>query len=887
MKSLSCSRFVSLTLGIALLSVAGCTQGAGDQSRNVETTALSSPAPGAPMQQFYNYEFNGLPQKYIPTGAYTAEQILNNEHPGRKASPKVKMTYDAQGFDANRVFHIPPVGVHPRIYFGPKDLPGIRERLADATAGRGFMKYLRHAVAIGIDRPGTAEHAMYQFLLHGDIHDFAVLYNANTNRLTSYKLLMGSARGFKKIYGSAKIPAYVTLHGRRYPTRPAEHFFLRNAFREEMLYKAWLVLIDNDAPAGRRLGRVYANFMRYLQPLVLKVNAGPSGMDYWRTMRTMLGGLSSSIQIGCTYDWDYNFMSPAERDMARKVISEMTFGHYSLGMDLPPHWRNWNFIGMAQYFEVLALAIEGEKGYDPRIYKRGMASVKAFLTYGLDRYGFAKESVGYSSAAMQHLSSALLAMTDRGCKFITYSHYRKYFDSYLLWTMLPQGGRWISEGDLADFPPSLEPVMVAKYFYPHDPILDYVFQNLPEVQSRNFSHDYFFDAILPCVTGPIRTANGKMVNYHHGAVFHLPDALVDPHRGWLIARNSWSAKTLYMQFTARNDMMDASHNHADAGRVVLDALGIHWTHEGSRQIYGPEQNEVLIDGRGQGFFPTPATWLGAVTTPDAAFAAADTAYCYDWQWRKQILMWSPNDPRLNEQAYWGYKPQIEHFIADGHRAIAQYDPKAAWYYAGYLAGDPRMWDQDSWVVRLPWNHVDYSYATAGLVRGKHPYVLIADDIKKDSLPHLYTWQMMINPKVVVAASDSGPGYEDIILALNKGHGRFSNRRLEIRVLHAANEGVSGAPYLQEYEHNTSFGHPELLKRVVVPSRSVVPGYKIMIYPFVVGEPLPQTRWNSSGTRLTIRLPGQRDAWTFHSSPSGRTLLNMARDGKPVFSGIPH
>jgi hypothetical protein len=334
-------------------------------------------------------------------------------------------------------------------------------------------------------------------------------------------------------------------------------------------------------------------------------------------------------------------------------------------------------------------------------------------------------------------------------------------------------------------------------------------------------------------------------------------------------------------------MMDASHNHADAGRFVIDALGSHWTDEYSRETNGTEQSEVLVDGQGQGYFATPATWLGAVQTPDAAFGAADLAYTYSWQWRKQILMWSPQDPRLKSNAYASFAPQIQKFIDDGSRAIAEYDPSPAvkQYYAGYLAGDPRMWDEDSWIVRMPFNPLEYAYRTGGLVRGKYSYVMLIDDIKKDSRTHQYVWQMILNPDVVKTSETTKDGFTDIVLGMTDGHGHLMDQRLLVRVLQANNMQDSGQPYVEQYTNKNSYGQSKLVERLVIPSDSVTPEFKTLIYPFKTGAILPETSWNADHSNLSITFPEQHDAFKFIASNNGRTHAKMIRNGAEIFSDV--
>jgi len=67
--------------------------------------------------------------------------------------------------------------------------------------------------------------------------------------------------------------------------------------------------------------------------------------------------------------------------------------------------------------------------------------------------------------------------------------------------------------------------------------------------------------------------------------------------------------------------------------------------------------------------------------------------------------------------------------------------KVADYFSGNLTTNPLIWNEDSWPMRLPNFQVEYAFRTAGLVKGKHDYILIVDDIRKDGLERLYEWAM--------------------------------------------------------------------------------------------------------------------------------------------------
>ena len=53
-------------------------------------------------------------------------------------------------------------------------------------------------------------------------------------------------------------------------------------------------------------------------------------------------------------------MTPAQRESLSSLIVRATVGKYTLGMDLPAHWRNWNHLGLTESYAACMFAIEGE-----------------------------------------------------------------------------------------------------------------------------------------------------------------------------------------------------------------------------------------------------------------------------------------------------------------------------------------------------------------------------------------------------------------------------------------------------------------------------------------------------------------------------------------------
>jgi hypothetical protein len=113
---------------------------------------------------------------------------------------------------------------------------------------------------------------------------------------------------------------------------------------------------------------------------------------------------------------------------------------------------------------------------------------------------------------------------------------------------------------------------------------------------------------------------------------------------------------------------------------------------------------------------------------------------------------------------------------------------------------------------------------------------------------------------------------------------YGKRRLLVRVLenkqipdqfHQTMEGMPAI--LETYMKNPRWMGPG--KRLVIPSRSVSPDYKVLLFPHMHGDELPVTLWNKERTELTVMWDDQVDEFTFSKSDSGRTLFTLSRDGR--------
>jgi hypothetical protein len=67
------------------------------------------------------------------------------------------------------------------------------------------------------------------------------------------------------------------------------------------------------------------------------------------------------------------------------------------------------------------------------------------------------------------------------------------------------------------------------------------------------------------------------------------------------------------------------------------------------------------------------------------------------------------------------------------------------------------------------------------------------------------------------------------------------------------------------------------KRLVIPSYSVAPNYKIMLFPYRYGDELPKTVWNANKTELQVSWSDQVDTVSFHKDGDGCTQVKLQRN----------
>ncbi|MGB0371413.1 MAG: hypothetical protein ACPGN3_08680 [Opitutales bacterium] len=785
-------------------------------------------------------EFKLPPQE----SAYlSGDQVLNNEM-NWPESPAVEYSLDDSGYRGYDLSEVPAPGIHPRILMSPEDIPDVRSRLENTEAGRAKVKYVNDRLNRTIYKAGTKYERAYRCLVAGD---FA---------------------GFKKIDDEEVLGN--TGHYQR-------------AVIFEIMLQSFMATIFEDEVKGKESAIAITTWAEGMIPVFEKTRVNNDNQQR--------GGHSVYQWLGFTYDFAYNFMSDAQRDRVRSVISLITKNAFIHGMELPPHFRVWNWMNVSNHFTLLALAIEGEEGYEERLYPKAIEVFMDYITRNYSKKGSSTEAAGYTTFGWRWGAPMLIAAARRGDHLAIIDRYREISKWHAAVTH-PNGKGVTSHGDGGDTMPSREEIQIMKYLYPDDPIIDYNWQNfvLPVLRGKRDNPQII--APMICAIDGMKDENGDYIDYNFGKALDLPETFYDEERGNLIARSGYYEDAVFFNMEARTDTFYVGHQHADRGNFSLFAHGKNWSPESFRSVESHYHNIVLIDGKGQGMWTPPADWMKKEENEFSVFGICKTDYAYAWWWPKGIVGTDLSDAKFEMERFSGYKTVVD-FIQNNYDWEYETHPQVIEHFEGFVHPNAKMWDEDGWTVRIPHNPVQRAYRTAGLVKGEHPYLFIADDIQKDDQVRLYEWVLMlsldtvpvsITEKFGVSGTHSHPlkfGYEepytDILLADTDTpvrNGKYRPKKgdplLLVRVLNKSEPGIElgydtrGNVRVETFEKKDklqtsggrSFG---LDRRLIVPSRSVSPDFRILIYPHRFGDPLPETHWSNETQELKITIGAQSDS----------------------------
>ena len=762
---------------------------------------------------------------------------------------------------------VPSPGIHPRIFFSPNDLPAIRKRIKEDPAAQAAWKaVLAYSHTIKLDYDETADYAQPDwakgaFHVHGRTDQVMRIGGYGKNREDYFGLLASGKPATKS-----------------YANNPSGFFF-------PAAIEAFRCLIEDDVKGGRTLANAVETSVKLEQARRAKEDksVNPGEPPHPSTPRY------AACNLGLIYDFAFNFMTPEQKKLVHDELVLLSsyvdgYGTFNNAEASRSNWATFSY----QVWDTVA--IQGEPGFNDLKFLGLYRGWRDFFTYSFFKSGAAYEAEGKLLFGMD----AIVAFDRIAPKYnlpLLSAHplVRAHYGEFTALSVLPTQDKYAIFDILGSMGGGLctpQDLVVAHYLYPHDPTIDFVYRTTVGEDYRNLPmpghswNNLITDAIFATTHHPENTPEK----------LNLPLTFFCGQRAMMMTRSSWDTNATFLTMHVRG--ASGGHPYRDRNGIMLSGKGRSWItipgHGG--EVDGRLCNTVLIDGADQSN-TTPGRVVDFVDKPLATFTVGDTKYCWDWVWgnasktptttnsegkrvegnkltRADIqngnveigAMWKPVEQSFNDFAY-----------TKSDYKLYQEPIK---YSADWLAPDG-VYNCKIRQVNTP---VLKSFRTAGIVRGPHPYVLVIDDIQRNCLPSRYELNLNLMRdltllKTPVAGTEKG----DLVFtatnsiatngALNPGE-----PALLVRMLQAKGDPLR--PEIKEINRQNI---------LTLSTKAESPDFKLLLYPFKGGEPLPETKWNEVKTDLEISFPDQKDSIAFTSAPSGKTDLRIKRDGAEIIA----
>jgi gliding motility-associated-like protein len=772
--------------------------------------------------------------------------------------------------------HIPPFGIHPRVFCNPEDSTTIRLQLKNTNSGRAIAKKI---------------HAFTTLLTLGTKGSPGVFNNTPSSSyavdsLGVYYIGTGNAFNFFN-----QKPTYDSLATYKNANGIGRDDNLSVLLADEA-FECWLFKGTIDPTTGTSYNaraKKLTNAFSHWAALVINDHAtNPASTRN-------LGG-----NVGLIYDFAFNFMSTAQQDTVRRAMSMLaahtwTYNggsdYYGLNITSYANTSNWTTWGNQTLND---LAMEGEPGANTT---RTITYARAnwnFLTYGIYETGQPYEGMGKNELDAR----LLVALARRGYSMLGHPNLRAFATKYLPAITQPFGNSFVGTDLLGGFDNYYGALtsnyaayggwrfkgvdMVAlKYIYPNDVAVDYVWKNYIKqyTADQNAKDGYYqyqslggqtpFFADLLAAIYPANYSSASNTNLAQAA-FSGNASYFDYRGGMAVFRSGFDQNAATLWFHNRDDM--GGHAYSNKNDVMYSALGRAWmpkisTNANSNNVWCDVTNAnsgILINGKGAcadtggNFMKVPGKIVYYNSTDAISSVGGDATLAYSYLWLSGGSGYAPITETRNSFQY------VQSSLPYFNISFSNYPN---WMNAG---------QNNNW-VKKPYNICKKVFRTVALIKDANPYALIVDDVQKDATNNNnYKWigQMaadLVVDSVVVNLNNSS--YRNDIIF--KEPSNTGNRRFLVRVLNNTGQKDPNAPGV--VNNYWIPGQPtRSAPRLILESISKDPQFKVMLYAYVAGSKLPVTTWTSAAhDSLIVTNSGATQMVYFPVDTSGRTNIFLA------------
>jgi len=749
-------------------------------------------------------------------------------------------TLDEKGV---RIFsELPKVGVHPRVLMSPEDLAPWRNSVIKTYRGKTF---------------------------------FATRYTS--------PIIDKLARINPTLAGKDLLEAYAH-------TDPGSN--------HHMLFATLDVIYHDDHQKAESVCRAIASFARVL---LARRQYDPEWGKITRDIGDIKGldGIAAGLghlwyrggsDFALAYDYLYPYMSQDQRSVCRKALCAATKDLVTWGMGFPQGRAVSNWYAYHGELGPMLLAIEGEEGFRADQWDRYRTAMRNWVDVQIYDTGGANEDGYVGNLALREGQFTLIAMARRGENLYRTPELQNYWKWAVLSLVPGEGtGRTVGYSSSCLDPYESSPVL-ARWAMPGNPYLNYYFYQFKGRDfGRNNRWQYAQMSTLFCMdwedSPDLPLSMGEL---------DLPLTSVFDYQGLFITRSDWTDHASYLNLLARHDAWYDRHENVDRGRFVFAALGRRWAIDRpwGQATQSRDHSLVHIDGLAQaeaqvGRGKAPSARLVSYgdlgrTEPILSFGVMDLSNAYDWlwthSWQQPGPEWEP-ETRSFAALNWPWKRPGQPPALHGQDT----ENAPAYNFRGC-----NLW-------RLPNNPVTFCWRTGILMRGKNPYAVIVDDVKKDSASHTYDWYMPLPDDLEFMPLDSSPPGACLLQEKQEKQSRalpaLGSRRLLVMPL------GPGIPTVKMEEYAASFSRAQANKaRRLIISRIGSEGrFHVLLYPFrttvnpeskdakaqwqtmPLGADIPQVGQTRTG--FWVKTNDQKHDWHFTPGRDGRSRIRMQRSGK--------
>ncbi len=793
-------------------------------------------------------------------------------------------------FDLTGVRKLPPApapGVHPRIFFGPAQLPDVRRRLKETRTGQEAWKnILSWTAMMKGEYDDKAEYAQPDRWNggFGGLHGRVPLFRLGLERVPG-----------KSPYNRSEKAAeiYRSLVDGTATTFPDYYW---NVFALE----AFRCLIEDDKAGAETLAKAVLTAMRIDQ----------AKRDIERKQKNAVKPPEQPVgrfQLAFCYDFLFNWLTPLQKKAMHDELAATTWSHDNYGTFNTAESSRSNWATFS-YWLYEVLAIEGEEGFND-LKVRGMyRGWRNLLTYGWFPSGATFEGEAKNQLGMDGIILFTMRAPTYGFENLSgHPYLQAYAKKFLPQSINPMqtgfhkydllGGSRAGSGGFAPMDS-----LGLKFMFPDDKVVDWYYrktigENYEGVPDRP---DGYFNALLFYA---INAADFDPAN-NDPSKLALGNTFFCGERALMMTRSGWDKDAMMLNMHTRQ--ANGGHPFSDRNAIMVAGAGRIWSPNGYATFTTPENSVVSIDGRSQNEI-VPGRCVDFVETPLATFMVGDAKYTWDWDWKrleKSGGFYTVDDVRDGKVVIpAGWEPVL-HSVNDFAFQKLPYD-YLNWphfQYAHWILPKGAL----SPYVRQPKTPVRKAFRTAGLVRGERPYAVVIDDIRRDDAPHRYDWTMGVEYDIQIVKTETrADGATEVILTGGDPDQKLPRPKsplpssvdpstkipdgqpmLLVTVLGKGN-GQSKPPAAPEIVELPNKADPKKyapVRRLVIPSESVSPDFKVLLVPYRQGEQVPRITWNNARQTAVVTSGTTADTISFRMSNSGKTDVAVRRksgDAEPV------